>query len=118
MSNMQSFPLPLRLVVLLCSLTLAATTPYAPVPAACPSDINRAATGISADETQFLKQRLPKANAALDAFLGKTGVTFPSLTAAQHPVIGLTTSGGGSRSLLSAAGVHKGMSIILTQELL
>ena len=87
---------------------LAAADPYAPVKAKCANGLNRIADGISSEEARFVAQRSEIAAPALDSYLKKTGQTFPSLTTAQYPIIGLSTSGGGSRSLLTSAGLHKG----------
>jgi lysophospholipase len=103
--------LPLLLSLLL-TLTLASPTPraltgYAPVPGTCPTTpLVRAATGISSSESSYIAARYAKASTALAAFLKSTNATFaPS----KYPVVGLTTSGGGYRSLLAGAGVIQGL---------
>jgi lysophospholipase len=78
-------------------------TPYAPVPAICPSSpLVRPATGISSSESSYISQRYTKASTALAAFLKSTNAIF---SPSQLPVVALTTSGGGYRSLLTGAGV-------------
>ena len=83
-----------------------ALTPYAPVPATCPATpLVRVASGISSAESSYISQRYPKASTALTAFLKTTNATFSS---SKLPVVALTTSGGGYRSLLTGAGVIQG----------
>jgi lysophospholipase len=80
-----------------------ALTPYAPVPVTCPSTpLVRQANGISSSESSYISQRYPKASTALTAFLKSTNANF---SPSQLPVVALTTSGGGYRSLLTGAGV-------------
>ncbi|KAK0517478.1 hypothetical protein JMJ35_000633 [Cladonia borealis] len=79
------------------------TSGYAPVPAVCPSTpLVRTATGISSSESAYLASRLPIASAALGKWLQKVN---PSFSTSNLPVVALTTSGGGLRSLLTGAGV-------------
>jgi lysophospholipase len=83
-----------------------ALTPYAPVPATCPATpLVRVANGISSAESSYISQRCAKASAALTAFLQTTNAAF---SPSRLPVVGLTTSGGGYRSLLTGAGVIQG----------
>ncbi|KAI9683740.1 MAG: hypothetical protein M1822_005930 [Bathelium mastoideum] len=85
------------------SVNNRALSPYAPVTTACPSTpLVRQAQGISTSEASYIQQRQTKANAALKAWLQKTDPTFPT---DQLPIVGLTTSGGGYRALLTGAGV-------------
>jgi lysophospholipase len=80
-----------------------ALSPYAPVTTSCPSSsLVRAADGISTAESSYIQQRQSNANQALAAWLQKTNPSFPT---DNLPIIGLTTSGGGYRSLLTGAGV-------------
>ena len=80
-----------------------ALSPYAPVTTACPTDsLIRQAKGISSSEASYIDQRQIKANVGLAAWLKKTDPSFPTNNL---PVLGLTTSGGGYRSLLTGAGV-------------
>src|SRR5438874_1720694 len=89
-------------VVVRASPVPRASTPYAPVPAICPSTpLVRPADGISSAESSYISQRYAKASTALTAFLETTNAIFYP---AQLPVIALTTSGGGYRSLLTGAG--------------
>ncbi|KAL9093527.1 MAG: hypothetical protein Q9165_003922 [Trypethelium subeluteriae] len=80
-----------------------ALSPYAPVTTPCPSNsLVRKANGTSSAESSYVQQRQTKANAALAAWLTKTDSTFPTTNL---PIVGITTSGGGYRSLLTGAGV-------------
>jgi len=73
------------------------------MPATCPSTpLVRAANGISSSESSYINQRYTKASTALTAFLKSTNATFCPW---KLPVVALTTSGGGYRSLLTGAGV-------------
>ena len=86
-----------------------ALAPYAPVPATCPATpLVRVANGISSAESGYIKSRYSKASTALTAFLKTTNATF---SPSKLPVVGLTTSGGGYRSLLTGAGVIQGFDI-------
>ena len=88
------------------SPTPRALTAYAPVAATCPSTpLVRQATSISSQEASYINQRYAKASTALTAFLTSTNATF---NATKLPVVALTTSGGGYRSLLTGAGVIQG----------
>ena len=79
------------------------TSGYAPVPATCPSTpLVRTATGISSSESAYIASRLPIASAALGKWLQEVN---PSFNISNLPVVALTTSGGGLRSLLTGAGV-------------
>lgn len=99
------------LIAFLFTLTTASPTPraltgYAPVPAICPTTpLVRQANGISSSEQSYINSRYSKASAGLTAFLKSTNATFSS---SKLPVVALTTSGGGYRSLLSGAGVIQG----------
>ncbi|KAI9719488.1 MAG: hypothetical protein M1828_006195 [Chrysothrix sp. TS-e1954] len=88
------------------SLDERATSPYAPVKAACPGgSLVRPATGISAGESSYVSARKPIADAALAAFLAKTDNDFG--VPDEYPTIAFTSSGGGLRALLETAGVHQ-----------
>ena len=79
---------------------------YAPVTASCPSTpLVRAASGISSPESIYATARKSVADTSLAAWLKKTDSSFPSTSL---PSVGLTTSGGGYRSLLTGAGVIQG----------
>ena len=89
-------------------LATALTLPsgYAPVPATCPSTpLVRAASGISSSESTYITARHIAASTSLAAWLEKTNSGLPT---ANLPIVGLTTSGGGYRSLLTGAGVIQG----------
>ena len=76
---------------------------YAPVAALCPSSpLVRPATSASSSEHQYITSRQPNANAALKTWLEKVNSGFDT---SKLPIVGLTTSGGGYRSLLNGAGV-------------
>lgn len=81
-----------------------ATTPYAPTTATCPSTpLVRQANGVSSSEASYISKRKVIASQALSAWLKKTGAGFS--TPKTYPTLGMTTSGGGLRSLLCGAGV-------------
>lgn len=80
-----------------------ATSDYAPYSATCPSTpLVRAASGISTGESNYISARKPIATAALGTWLQKVNSGFSTNNL---PSVGLTTSGGGLRSLLEGAGV-------------
>ncbi|TID18698.1 hypothetical protein E2P81_ATG05680 [Venturia nashicola] len=81
-----------------------ASQPYAPFLSDCPTDkpLTRPADSISEDEALYTIKRKAKASIALEAWLKKTD---PRLPTSNLPSIGLTTSGGGYRSLLTGAGI-------------
>ena len=99
------------LITVFFTLTFASPTPraltgYAPIPATCPSTpLVRQANGISSAEQSYVNSRYTKASTALAAFLKSTNATF---SPRKYPVVALTTSGGGYRSLLTGAGVIQG----------
>jgi len=81
----------------------SAVSAYAPVQAACPaSPLIRPATSASTSEATWVSARISKANAGLAAWLKKINSGFDT---SSLPEVGLTTSGGGYRSLLNGAGV-------------
>ncbi|MCJ1442232.1 MAG: hypothetical protein MMC23_002725 [Stictis urceolatum] len=81
-------------------------TPYAPKHAQCPSTpLVRQAAGLSSSESSFVTARKTKADVALRSWVQKTCSEFGT---GKLPTVGLTTSGGGYRSLLSGAGVIQG----------
>lgn len=99
----------LLIIPYLAFATAAATLPsfYAPVRGSCPSaPLVRAANGLSSAETAYINARKVKASAALASWLKKTNAGFPT---DNLPTLGLSTSGGGLRSLLSGAGVVQGL---------
>ncbi|PSK35009.1 Lysophospholipase 1 [Elsinoe australis] len=76
---------------------------YAPLTVPCPrSSLNRAANGLGTAETAYIAGRRTKADAALAAWLRRVD---PAFDTSKLPVLGLSTSGGGYRSLLNGAGV-------------
>ncbi|KNG80620.1 hypothetical protein ANOM_011136 [Aspergillus nomiae NRRL 13137] len=76
---------------------------------ACPSmSLVRDASGLSTDELKFLEKRKSKADAALINWLSRTSNQF-DVEGVKLPTIGLTTSGGGYRSMLTGAGVIQAM---------
>lgn len=80
---------------------------YAPYPAICPSTpLVRAASGLSSNEASYIRERTPKANAALASWLTSTNAGFDTC---KLPLVGLTSSGGGYRALLNGAGVVQGL---------
>nr|OQO31906.1 hypothetical protein B0A51_01101 [Rachicladosporium sp. CCFEE 5018] len=80
----------------------AGLTPYQPVPTTCPTTpLVRPATGINSQESSYISLRRARASIALASWLKKQG----NFTTATQPVVGLTSSGGGYRSLLESAGV-------------
>lgn len=95
-------------LLLVCALDLfgstrAALSAYAPIPATCPSTpLVRTASGLSESESAYIAARSPIASAALGKWLQKVNSTFGT---ANLPIVALTTSGGGLRSLLIGAGV-------------
>lgn len=82
----------------------APVSAYAPFTSTCPTDVplTRPADSISEDEALYAIKRKAKASVALEAWLKKTD---PRLPTSNLPAIGLTTSGGGYRSLLTGAGI-------------
>lgn len=79
---------------------------YAPVSATCPATpLVRAASGISSSESSYITARHSAASSSLAAWLQKANSGFPTTNL---PIVGLTTSGGGYRSLLTGAGVIQG----------
>lgn len=76
---------------------------YAPHGSTCPSTpLLRAANGISTGESNYITARTPIATAALGTWLQQVDSGFAT---SNLPTVGLTTSGGGLRSLLEGAGV-------------
>jgi lysophospholipase len=82
-----------------------ALTPYAPVLATCPATpLVRNADRVSASESSYISSRYTKAAANLVSWAKTTG----SFNVSKVPVVALTTSGGGYRSLLEGAGIIQG----------
>ncbi|KAJ0416684.1 lysophospholipase [Aspergillus carlsbadensis] len=82
---------------------------YAPTSVACPSTgLVRDASGLSPGESDFYEKRKALADSALRKWLSRTSNLF-AVGNTTLPTIGLTTSGGGYRSLLVGAGVIQGM---------
>jgi lysophospholipase len=76
---------------------------YAPVNSSCPiTPLVRPAKGISSKETVYFISRKALADLSLQKWLKTTSL---NCKASKLPSIGLTTSGGGYRSLLEGAGV-------------
>ena len=85
------------------AFSLPFTPSYAPKKVSCPSTpLVRAASGLSSGESDYVKARKPKADAALAQWLEKTNDAFPT---SNLPILGLATSGGGYRALLTGAGI-------------
>lgn len=83
---------------------------YAPIEVECPSTaLIRTANGISPAESSYVEAHRGTTIPALKAFVGKSGCEFAELSDSEYPTLALTTSGGGFRSYLVGAGVHKGM---------
>ena len=79
-----------------------AVSPYAPITVDCPgSSLVRPANGISSKEGSYVSARKSKADSSLAAWLKKQG----SFSTSSLPVVGLASSGGGLRALLTTAGV-------------
>ncbi|KAI9730377.1 MAG: hypothetical protein M1834_005887 [Cirrosporium novae-zelandiae] len=81
-----------------------ATNAYAPVTGAtCPtSSMVRQATGLSSSETSFISSRKSVADAALSSWLESTDSGFGT---SSLPKVGLSSSGGGYRAMLTGGGV-------------
>lgn len=78
--------------------------PYAPVPGLCPSTaLVRTADGLSAAEQAWFDKKKPKADAALQSWLGQ----FGTFNATSFPTIGSALAGGYLRASLLAAGIHQ-----------
>src|SRR5215472_6618125 len=76
---------------------------YAPYNSTCPNrPLVRAASGISTGESNYIKTRKSIATDALGTWLRQV---HPGFSTGNLPSVGLTTSGGGLRSLLEGAGV-------------
>lgn len=114
----------LSALLLLCSgQTLAtpiliprAPSDYAPIPVTCPSaQLVRSADGISDLESIYINNRYAKASESLKNWLQSVNETFTcneqaaNTTGSKAPVIALTTSGGGYRSMLTGGGFIKGL---------
>ncbi len=85
---------------------LALPSGYAPFKAPCPStSLVRAASGISSSESVYTTTRKEIADTSLATWLRNTNNNFPTTNL---PSVGLATSGGGYRSLLTGAGVIQG----------
>ncbi|KAI5357062.1 Putative lysophospholipase, catalytic domain, Acyl transferase/acyl hydrolase/lysophospholipase [Septoria linicola] len=77
-------------------------TDYAPKPVGCPSSaLVRPAQGLNANEAQYFKNRKAKADKALAAWLKLKG----KFSTKSQPSVAFTSSGGGYRAFLEAAGV-------------
>lgn len=82
----------------------AGLTPYQPITTSCPNtQLVRPATGQGSQEAAYISSRKSKADAALATWLSKQG----SFSNDSQPTVALTSSGGGYRALLEAAGVHQ-----------
>ncbi|KAL3443258.1 lysophospholipase [Aspergillus insuetus] len=101
---------PLGAILVVCgaenvSTTSSAGSSYAPTTVTCPSiDFVRDASGLSVGEAEFISKRKAIADDALRKWLAKTSDEFDAV-GTRLPTIGLTTSGGGYRSMLTGAGV-------------
>ena len=100
--------------VLVCQFLLPFVTaipgflaPYAPKESSCPSSpLVRPGNALSPSETTYIANRKAKADASLKAWLTKVNAEFGT---GKLPSVGLTTSGGGYRALLTGAGVVQGL---------
>ena len=106
-------------LVALCSITRAApaepvlleerqllSNPYAPTTTSCPgSALVRPASGLNPSESGYVAARKKKADVALTSWLKRQG----AFSTSSLPSVGLTSSGGGYRSLLESAGVIQGL---------
>lgn len=82
---------------------------YAPIQVACPStnvSLVRRAKGLGQLELEYIGERKRRASLALDAWLKNIDIDFEFQ---QAPIIGLTSSGGGYRAMLTGAGVVQAM---------
>lgn len=76
---------------------------YAPISTPCPAgSLVRPADGLSQSESAWVAKRKPKADAALAKWLNSLTADFDT---SDLPLVGLTISGGGYRSVLEGAGV-------------
>ncbi|ORY61540.1 lysophospholipase catalytic domain-containing protein [Pseudomassariella vexata] len=83
------------------------TSNYQPIDTTCPAtSLVRAADGISTAEQAYITARKAVADKALAAWLLKQSSAFDT---SSLPTVGLTTSGGGYRSLLVGAGFYQGL---------
>lgn len=93
---------------------------YAPSYGACPSTplVRPASSGLAPAEVQFLSTRREQVKCALEEYLER--VAIPDFDVGAYiaclagdldkvPVMGLTFSGGGERSLLSSYGLYRGL---------
>lgn len=87
----------------------AATSPYKPTTTACPSGslVRSGNTELGDGEAAYIAGRKPKADAALSTWLEKQSAGLGS--GSSMPTIALSVSGGGWRTLLTAAGVMQAM---------
>jgi lysophospholipase len=98
---------PLLLVCASSALDINLPSGYAPRKANCPSTpLVRPANGLSSEEAAYRTNREVNTQADLKAWLQKTNAAFNT---SNLPTVGLTTSGGGYRSLLIGAGVIQGL---------
>lgn len=73
--------------------------------------IRLANLGRSPREAEYVKARKAAADPALQQWLQSTGLNFSLLYNTALPMLAMTTSGGGLRSLLTGAGIHQAMDI-------
>jgi lysophospholipase len=83
---------------------MPANCPSTPLVRYAPSSDPLGGSGISPNELNYIKQRYLKAQASLANWLQSIDPTFCNSNSSL-PVVALTTSGGGFRSLLTGAGV-------------
>ncbi|CZT52134.1 related to PLB1-phospholipase B (lysophospholipase) [Rhynchosporium secalis] len=97
------------LLIVVCAVfnLAAATSPYAPVPATCPSSLIRVADGLSPDESAWKTARKVLADNSLRAWLKATNPEFD--TSGELPTLGMSISGGAYRALLTGAGFIQAM---------
>ena len=114
--------LPGTVSLLLAALSFTSATPlkplyslssYTPVLTTCPANLTiRPARGqVSAGEAAYFAARKPLADQALLAWLASVDPPFASRITPQTtlPSVGLASSGGGYRALLTGAGVVQGL---------
>jgi len=85
----------------------------APYHTTCPASplVRLASLGRSPLETEYVKTRKASADLALQQWLRSTGLNLSFGNDTVLPMLAMTTSGGGLRSLLTGAGVHQAMDI-------
>ena len=85
----------------------------APYHTTCPASplVRLASPGLSPLETEYVKARKASADPALQQWLQSIGLNFSFGNHTVLPMLAMTSSGGGLRSLLTGAGVHQALDI-------